>query len=88
MKKIFLTKPFSPKHDENKMENEGDLLKARNSFLKKRFNNVDYLLRKRYNWMNNYISTGMKVVEIGCGTGFCKLYIKEPLTLTDTNKKP
>ena len=88
IKKIFLTKPFSPKHNENKMENEGDLLKARNSFLNKRFNNVDYLLGKRYNWMNNYISPGMKVVEIGCGTGFSKLYIKEPVTLTDTNKKP
>ena len=88
MKKIFLSKAFSPKHNENKMENEGDLIKARNSFLNKRFNNVDYLLRKRYNWMNNYISPGMKVIEIGCGTGFSKLYIKEPITLTDTIKSP
>ena len=88
MKKLFLSKPFFPSHKENKMKNEGDLEYSRNTFLKKKFNNLDFLLRKRFEWMNDYIQGGMKIVEIGSGSGFLKFYINEPVILTDAIKKP
>ena len=55
---------YYPKHEENRMKNEGDVLTARKSFIKmfteqnrtEHQNHVLYeLLRSRFNWMNGYI---------------------------------
>ena len=88
MKKLFLSKPFFPAHKENKMNNEGDIESSRNDFLNKRFANLDYLLQKRFKWMNNYIKPGMKVLEVGSGSGFSQLYINQPIILSDMVSKP
>ena len=82
-RKMFLSKPFFPNHEENLMKNEGDLSKSRAQFLKDRFNNLDYLLKKRYEWMNHYLKPEMKIVEVGCGGGFSQLYLSEDVLLTD-----
>jgi len=82
-RKLFFYKSFFPKHEKNLMNSEGNLSESRAQFLDKRFNNLDYLLRKRYEWMNKYLEPGMKIVEVGCGSGFSKLYLSEDVLLTD-----
>ena len=84
--KIFFSKTFFPKHADNRMLNEGNLIDARKLFLSKRFNNLDYLLKSRFDWMNHYIKRNMKIVDIGCGAGFSKLYLSENILLTDLIK--
>jgi ubiquinone/menaquinone biosynthesis C-methylase UbiE len=68
------------------MRDEGNVEKAREIFLRNRFANLDFLLRRRYAWMNDYIQSGDMVVEIGCGAGFSQLYIKHKIILTDAIK--
>ncbi|MDA8691944.1 GtrA family protein [Candidatus Pseudothioglobus singularis] len=82
-KKIFFSKEFFPKHSENQMESEGDIAGSRNIFLQNRFNNLDYLLKQRYKWMNHYLKPEMKIVEVGCGGGLSELYLSEKVLLTD-----
>ena len=84
--KIFFSKTFFPKHEENRMQNEGNVIEARKLFINKRFNNLDFLLKSRYAWMNPYLKKDMKVVDIGCGAGLSKLYLSEDILLTDIIK--
>jgi SAM-dependent methyltransferase len=83
MKKFFYKKEYFPKHDDNHMENEGDVALAREGFLNSRFINLDFLLHSRYNWMNPYLESGKENIEIGAGAGFSQLYLSESVTLTD-----
>lgn len=50
--------------------------KARELFLNHRPKTLGFLLEKRYSWMNSYIREEDKGIEIGCGTGLSKLFIK------------
>lgn len=88
MNKIFFKKEYFPKHDENHMENEGDVALARDEFLKSRFINLDFLLRSRYDWMNDYLESDRVIIEVGAGAGFSPLYLSEPVTLTDAVNNP
>ena len=67
-------------------ENEGDVELARASFLKTN-HNLSFLLNKRFSWMNNYISNGMKVIELGSGTGLLRHFIDYPVILSDVIKR-
>jgi SAM-dependent methyltransferase len=79
---------YIPEHDKNLMKNEGDVEAARNYYFLNRPNNLNFLLKKRYEWMNKYISDNSKVIELGSGAGFAKEFIKSNnLLLTDINKK-
>lgn len=83
-KPFFLTEDFMPVHGKARMQNVGDAENSRNWFLKKRHNNLDYLLRKRYSWMNEYIKPNDIGIEVGAGAGFSKLYINNKnLQVTD-----
>jgi len=85
---MLLKSTYFPKHYENFMKNEGDIDAAREYFLKNRPSNLEFLLQKRYSWMNNYINEDSKVVELGSGAGFAKEFIKsDNLLLTDINKR-
>jgi SAM-dependent methyltransferase len=88
IKKIFFKGPFKPIHSENKMASEGSVEKSRDYFIKHKFRNLDFLLEKRYGWMNNYITGKKKIIEIGSGSGFSKLYLKEKVILSDATKNP
>lgn len=88
IKKFLFSKPFFPEHEKNLMANEGDVAHARDLFLKDRFNNLNYLHKKRYEWMNDYLMDGMKIVEIGCGAGFSQLYLSHDVMLTDAIENP
>ncbi|MDR2410936.1 MAG: class I SAM-dependent methyltransferase [Bacteroidales bacterium] len=72
------------------MKSEGDLVSARAEFLNNRFQNLDFLLRSRYGWMNDlinaYLSPPPVIIEIGCGAGFSPLYIDAEVMLTDAVK--
>lgn len=69
-------KKYKPRdHGENKMNHEGDVIRARNYFLKKKSKNLDFLLYNRFNWMNKFIKKNDVGIEVGCGTGVSKKYI-------------
>lgn len=86
---ITLRGPYFPARDENRMQHVGDVARARQAFLRDRPNNLRYLLRKRYAWMNRFIKKGDTVVELGAGAGLSKEFIQaEDLLLTDVTKHP
>ena len=86
MKKLFLKKTYFPLHEENLMENEGDTINARKNFLNKKFTNLDELLKSRYLWMNRYLSSAKKIIEVGAGAGFSEFYLTSQVILTDVIK--
>jgi len=83
MKKYILHGPYFPKHEDNLMNSEGSVADARQLFLKKRFRNLDYLLRFRYEWMNKYLASESVIIELGAGAGFSPLYLTHKPVLTD-----
>jgi len=88
LKKNLLRGPYFPGHGDNRMNNEGEVLTTRERFLKRRFRNLDVLLKSRYEWMNQYLHEGQSIVEIGAGAGFSPLYLKCRPVLTDAVEKP
>lgn len=84
--KIFLKDTYFPDHRLNRMQSEGDVSAAREAFFASRFRNLDYLLKSRYEWMNNHIQDDWKVIEIGAGAGFSELYLKQKPFMTDVVK--
>lgn len=75
---------YKVSHNQNRMKDEGDVVKARADFLKNPSNNLKFLLKNRYEWMNEYIGDDSRGVEVGCGTGVSKFYIKaKNFLLTD-----
>lgn len=85
----MLTKPFFPKHEQNRMKHEGDVAYARQFYFKHKPSNLHFLLEKRFSWMNDYIKNDNLVVEIGAGPAFTKKFItKGKLIVTDYVKHP
>tara|TARA_B100001250_G_scaffold374783_1_gene361852 strand:- start:13445 stop:14248 length:804 start_codon:yes stop_codon:yes gene_type:complete len=53
---------------------------------KRKTNNLEFLLRKRYEWMNEYTKGLDNIIEIGSGLGLTKYYVNNPnLKLTDVS---
>jgi hypothetical protein len=75
--KSILSEPCFFKHTENRMFSEGKVAKARKNFISNRFRNLDFLLRKRYEWMNDFLNKDDVILEVGCGAGFSTLYLKK-----------
>lgn len=88
MKKLFLHGPYFPRHEENLMGSEGAVAIARQSFIKTRFRNLDFLLRFRYEWMNRYLVPDSVIIEVGAGAGFSPLYLTQRPILTDAVDNP
>jgi SAM-dependent methyltransferase len=63
------------------MRNVGNLVAARESWLKKENSNLDYLLSSRYSWMNGFIPKYSQVLEIGSGFGASEGYIRDDIQL-------
>ena len=75
--KYITLKSYKPRnHGENKMSHEGDVSRARKRFLNNKDSNLHYLLKKRFNWMNDFIKEDEIGIEVGCGTGISKHFIK------------
>ena len=86
-KPIFFSKEYFPLKAENRMSNVGNVEKARDFFFSNRPPNLEFLLKKRYAWMNAFIKEGDKGIEVGCGSGFSKNFISSrEFLLTDVVK--
>ncbi len=60
----------------NRMKIVANIQKAIIEFKKDKNRNLNFLLFKRFNWMNNYISENDNGLEVGAGAGFTRKYIK------------
>tara|TARA_B100000900_G_scaffold415870_1_gene447616 strand:- start:3086 stop:3700 length:615 start_codon:yes stop_codon:yes gene_type:complete len=78
---------FTPEHISNKMKKEGYVVLARKTFLNEKNNNLEFLLYKRFDWMNHYIKKGFRVIYLGSGAGLIEFFIKEKILLTDIKKQ-
>lgn len=58
------------------MRHEGDVRRARDFFFGDAPKNLRYLLEGRFGWMNEFIGPSEKGVEVGCGTGLSKEFIR------------
>jgi len=50
--------------------------------------NLNFLLKKRFLWMNNYLKNKKIIIELGSGNGCIKKIIKKKIILTDIVKYP
>jgi len=68
------------------MGHEGDLIGARAYYQKQKNRNLQFLLQGRFEWMNTYIKSDHKGIELGAGIGASKDFIHcEDFKLTDFN---
>jgi SAM-dependent methyltransferase len=66
------------------MRSEGDVIGARADYARRKSANLHLLLRSRFEWMNQYIAPDGLGVDIGCGAGLSKEFIRaRRLLLTD-----
>lgn len=73
----MLKRAYHPRHDQNRMRHEGDVALARRQYLAGRVpENLRHLLRGRYEWMNEFIRAGDMGLEVGCGTGLSKQFVR------------
>lgn len=66
----------SNKKDTFIINNTGNVEKARRIFYSRKNKNLQYLLYKRYSWMNSFINESEKGIEVGAGSGLSKEFIK------------
>lgn len=76
---------YFPKHADNRMKNEGNVIAAREYFLTGKNRVLYQLIKQRFMWMNKYIgASDQTILELGCGAGLSKQFIKnDNLILTD-----
>ena len=60
----------------NRMKKIGDVENAIIEFKKKKNKNLDFLLKKRFSWMKEFINEKNTGLEVGAGGGFSKNFIK------------
>ena len=72
---IKIVKKIKFKAEENRMSNVGAIEKIIKSFEQNKNKNLEYLLTKRYTWMNNYIKSTDIGLEVGAGAGLSKKFI-------------
>ena len=82
---MIFPKVYKPKHSENRLKHEGDLINSRRYYYKNKPNNLHFLLKKRFEWMNEYIKKGDKVLEVGAGSAFSKEFIRKDCKLIITD---
>ena len=82
MLKIFKKIQFSTK--ENRMNSMANTKHARDLYYSTKYQNVKFLLEKRFLWMNNFIEKDDVGIEVGSGAGFTKDFIRNKnFKLTD-----
>ena len=82
----MLKRSYRPNHSANRMRYEGDIERARRYFLERASPNLRLLLKRRYDWMNHFIEPTHVGLEVGCGTGLSKQFIRaEKYYLSDVS---
>ena len=74
MLKIIKRIKFSK--EQNRMANVGAIEKIIKNFENGKNKNLEYLLYKRFSWMNNFIKDSDIGLEVGSGAGLSKKFIK------------
>lgn len=70
----------------NRMSNVGEAENVVKNYKIGKNKNLDYLLLKRFSWMNEFIDTNDVGIEVGSGTGFAKDFIlNKNFKLSDLN---
>lgn len=78
-----------PKDSVAHMTSDEAVISRRAEFLRDRPNNLDFLFRQRYSWMNEYTENKDVVFDLGAGLGMSRLFIENPnLVVTDITKYP
>ena len=68
----------------NRMQSIANTKVARETYYSNKYNNVKFLLSKRFGWMNKFIKESDHGIEVGSGAGFSKDFIKNKnFKLTD-----
>jgi SAM-dependent methyltransferase len=81
---LLLKGPYFAKRDENLMKEVGDVEVARQRILYERSENLDFLLRSRFDWMKDYLRPDSNIVEFGSGAGYTRHFIDHKgLIVTD-----
>lgn len=73
MLKIINKIRFTP--NSNRMKKMGDVKNAINQFKLNKNNNLYFLLKNRFSWMNKFIDSNDIGLEVGAGAGFSKHFI-------------
>ena len=85
----MVLKSYSPPRPPKEITDAAYVRRARETFLRKRPGNLEFLLKKRYEWMNEYADGRTAVVELGSGLGLSREFIRNPnLQLTDITPYP
>jgi SAM-dependent methyltransferase len=71
----MIFKKFIPAHADNRMAHEGNLEYQRQYFLSKKNQNMNFLLSKRFEWMEKFIDSAEYGLEVGSGFGASKFFI-------------
>ncbi len=84
-----LRAPYRARHEENRMRHEGDVEAARKRFYGPGSPNLKFLLAERYGWMGAQIGEHERGIEVGCGSGVAKEFIRaKSFLLTDCADHP
>ena len=79
-----ISKKIQFSSDENKMNSIANTKIARELYYSTKSQNVKFLLKKRFSWMNKFIEENDVGIEVGSGAGFAKDFIKNKnFKLTD-----
>lgn len=70
----MLPRKIHNNHKDNRLNNEGGIEKSINKIFKNR--NLDFLLKKRYQFISKFLNEEDQILELGCGSGNSKHYIK------------
>ena len=89
-------KEYWPDPEKNRLRSVNDVAAARERYYQEKkekqekFTNVEFLLKKRYTWMNEYLKPGDHVLEVGCGMGVAKDFLRPDihLVVSDIEKHP
>jgi SAM-dependent methyltransferase len=75
---------YHPTPGENKMTGAGDVWTARTRYFAQPSANLKLVVANRYEWMNRFIEGAWRGVEVGCGAGLSRGFIRSrQLLLTD-----
>ena len=87
MLKILKKIKFDDK--ENRMSKVAATEDVVKNYKKGKNKNLDYLLSKRYGWMNNFIDNSEMGLEVGAGAGLSKHFIlNKNLKISDFSNHP
>ena len=75
---------YDPPDGENVLGNVEDVTASRRRFIEDKPSNMVFLLKNRYQWMNGFILPEDQGIEVGCGNGVSKFFIRcDHFSLTD-----